>query len=452
MDDFTNRGRWWLPGEEHATVPGTLAYSRTEGARLKVDQALLDSYEAIHEGLEIPVIHGEIEGHRPVSLQQSFCTRGGSESDPQEYFTHRILVGAHLGDHDSQLFTRVSFSLDLLRFWIPRQPIEYDKESRSFSVTLAGAEKCCYNTSLGRTIIYAKKQISQTAFQSFSVERNASISVEPSEQLVLGDIVSCCIRPMQNLITLAADTFCGIDSVNVQPVGLPDTPGSEVEVFFQPVEGDRSDPVYPHDMMFTHDESGSEWSERLDRWYRLSRELESVLNLYFTARFYRKQFVDTRFLALTQVLEAIHRVRYGDTVLPEEDHRRRVDAVLSAAPTEYQSWLKEQLRYSNSPTLRNRLKDLNARFGEVVTDLVGEGKKKESEFRNKVVDTRNFFVHRDPDLKKKAATKSDLSWLTDVLGYLIHAFLLSELGYETAELPKRLAKSPWYRHTKSSRS
>lgn len=106
-------------------------------------------------------------------------------------------------------------------------------------------------------------------------------------------------------------------------------------------------------------------------------------------------------------------------------------------------------QYNNSKEKRSR-QLIHGRLAEVVADLIGTGKR-ESVFRNKVVDTRNYFVHRDPELEKKAATKSELTWLTDILGYLIHAFLLSELGYGAAELPERLAKSPWYRHTRSGR-
>ena len=53
-------------------------------------------------------------------------------------------------------------------------------------------------------------------------------------------------------------------------------------------------------------------------------------------------------------------------------------------------------------------------------------------FVKKVKDTRNYLVHKEPHLKKKAADDEELYWITKTLSYLVRTCLLVEVGL-TAE-------------------
>jgi len=86
--------------------------------------------------------------------------------------------------------------------------------------------------------------------------------------------------------------------------------------------------------------------------------------------------------------------------LPEEEHAKRLEEIIKAAPSQHKEWLKNKLAYSNEPSLRKRLKEI---FNEIRDVIPKEIFPDEEYFIGKVVDTRNYLTHYDKRLKEIAA-------------------------------------------------
>ena len=70
-----------------------------------------------------------------------------------------------------------------------------------------------------------------------------------------------------------------------------------------------------------------------------------------------------------------HRRTTGALDLPEDEHEKRMEAILRAVPEEHKGWLTEKLRYSNELNLRKRIKHIFDEHPQIVDSVVGSGSK-----------------------------------------------------------------------------
>jgi hypothetical protein len=125
-------------------------------------------------------------------------------------------------------------------------------------------------------------------------------------------------------------------------------------------------------------------------------------------------YLQLRFQLIIYASEAYHRRTTTNQETTIEEHNRKISAILKSCHVEYRGWLAEKLKYSYEPNLRHRLKELISKY-ELIFPLFVEGKK--GDFVNKVVNTRNYFAHYDPNLKDMAIT--DMNELYEVIQKLI---------------------------------
>jgi hypothetical protein len=112
---------------------------------------------------------------------------------------------------------------------------------------------------------------------------------------------------------------------------------------------------------------------------------------------------------------------------------------------EYEGWLRERLQYSNEPNLRRRLNDLVGKAEELLTGFIADHKK----FIDRVVVTRNFFIHHDQKLPDKVLRGANLYWTKETLSYVIQACLLTELGFSTEKCRVFFERNARFRYVRS---
>src|SRR5207245_272158 len=91
---------------------------------------------------------------------------------------------------------------------------------------------------------------------------------------------------------------------------------------------------------------------------------------------------------------------------------------------------KSKLKIMNELSLPYRLNELVDKFPYVLEDPV----KERQEFVDNIVNTRNYYAHRTPELKRKAVKDDELFLLTLKMRILVEAFLLYELGFSKSRL------------------
>lgn len=145
--------------------------------------------------------------------------------------------------------------------------------------------------------------------------------------------------------------------------------------------------------------------------------------------------IQHKLLNIIQAIEAYHREIFRESELNLEEHNRKIDKIIAFTPSEYNEWLRDKLRYSYEPSLRNRLKDIVLKF----EDIVGTYKESKS-FIDQVVNLRNDLIHPDATRKVKLIEGVPLRVITKRIENLFEICLLSELGFSNDEIKKLIKK------------
>lgn len=172
------------------------------------------------------------------------------------------------------------------------------------------------------------------------------------------------------------------------------------------------------------------WGGRaLDNWLRMPLELRAFEGLIFGALRHSSLFVETEFLALAQALEAFARATGEQAICDPAELRRGKKAALEAVKkadigAELRQRFEECLAHAGEPNFRQRLEALLGRLPGSAQWLVGD-----SEFEQKVRQTRNHFTHLGIDGGAKAVTGvRELFLLSQRMHALLRALVLLYIG------------------------
>jgi hypothetical protein len=172
----------------------------------------------------------------------------------------------------------------------------------------------------------------------------------------------------------------------------------------------------------------------IERWIaRAEVLLHPVYRLYLGTVYDPQIFLEQRLLSLVQALEAYPRRTTAATDLPEDEHEKRLEAILGAVPEGHREWLEGKLRYSNESNLRKRINDIFEEHPQTSDSVVGISNKDKKSFVN-VIDTRNYRTHFDENLEGRAARGEDLHRINHKLSHLMEMCLIAEIGFEEDDI------------------
>jgi hypothetical protein len=199
-------------------------------------------------------------------------------------------------------------------------------------------------------------------------------------------------------------------------------------------------------MLFKYNDISDNFESYLKKWFENANSLKPMYDLYFGTIHSSNMYVDHKFLSLMQALETYHRRILGGNELSENDHSRRISEILTAIPEQYRQWLEEKLKYSNELSLRKRMKELISKYSDVMSLYISNL----TNFKNKIVDTRNYMTHYDLSLKDKASNDTDLWKLAKKLEILVEVCLLSEIGFTNTQIKNLFQRTQRYKFLNQS--
>jgi hypothetical protein len=92
------------------------------------------------------------------------------------------------------------------------------------------------------------------------------------------------------------------------------------------------------------------------------------------------------------------------------------------------------------------MKELLSRHSDIMSIYISDL----TEFKNKIVDTRNYMTHYDISLEDKASRGNDLWELVKKLEILVEVCLLSETGFTGGEIRDLFQKTQRYKVLRQS--
>jgi hypothetical protein len=406
MEELEFSGWWWLAGDQDNRVPGIMTFSNEEGIRLKLIGSFKEPTQlGSGDQDQYPLILGLTGEGKLVTLFDAIPLRTSftfpALTATQEFRARVGCTGAHFLQPEEARFHKASLEYTHLADWVGTSGFHRELGTEGgilskYRLTYTFPEEVKAAVANGEVCITYAFQEGGDRLWQVSLSQSTSIHVDLSQHLTFDEWLTNFVAPFANLLTLGTTRPNAVTHISMYsehktlstPKGDTEVP---VEVFYQQVWNEKSQakPLFPHDMLFTLHDVAEDFDGVVSNWLRVAKELDSVCNLLFSVR-YRPVFSENRFLNTVQAVEPYHRTKIGS--------RRR--------------------------SLRNSIRYLLGVAQEVASPLITD----EKSFVRKVIATRNYYTHHDPRLRKKAATGSELYWLTQTLSFMMEACLLDELG------------------------
>lgn len=456
IEEFEYKGIWWLPAEPEKEVPGTLRFTPDDGATLDLIGSFKDMTQ-MGTTLNPEIILGFSSGknitlHKCLEIESHLSFPGLLETS---FRAMTVFVGAYFQKPEDIKFKVLQVHYLYLDEWVNISgfDIEYDKHEavikykrpEPIHVTVGDD----YKISIWIQPTYPGLSRVQ---KEARIKQKTHIVVEPSEEKPFDEYRNIMYR-IRNFLSLGVMErvypleIKGTTEVNKQMIEEGKAYYPPVEIFYRSPDIPREPKtIYPFEMLFAFESISHRFEAFLRNWFEKAELLEPVYNLYFATLYNPRMYLEHKFLNLTQIVEPFHQHTYGGKYLSDEDYEEAYDALVNAIPDwierDFRESLETRLRYANEFSLRKRLQDICNEYWEILSKFI----KNKDTFIHRVVDTRNYLVHHDEELKQRAARGRDLFRLIQKLRILVEICLLTELGFSPKEVKKLFAAHRRYRH------
>jgi hypothetical protein len=419
----TFEGKWWVRGREQPPLFGILTFDPARELKLvaknPINLALAEAVSdsaAVQSSSVSPVLHGQDQHGKPVSL---FGCATNSRSVSSELETFEIgalagLVGEELSDWRSPKFLTANVHFTMLHEWLNEFSIEHIKtaEGRAAVTLKPSHEGWVYELGDEEKLRFDRDIVSHESVSEFKWNLGHSAWFHFPSEKSLSAIIDDRITPVQQLLSLLIGERAYAEHVHLYHVD-PYAGGSGVHdqiELLRPNPGLRTAPreVQAFRMIAPFNELELTFQKILTRWFTIYRRIEPVIDLCFAVLFNKSLPMTTRFLELTQALEAYHSRSGHFESTEKKTLAERVDDIFRLHSNEAAEF------FSDIPDAASRIRY-----------------------------TRNYLTHYDEKIRAKTFSERELSQVAFWLLPFLQVCLLKEIEITGAPIRRILHR---YKH------
>jgi hypothetical protein len=399
FDEFTYKGKWWLPNKSDNTVHGSLHFLQNE-ISLEL-HGCLDTFDNNKSGA-VEIILGIAESGEIISLVDSFIKRRWRSPNYEkvEYISNFILVGQHYNSKKEIISDASILSIYNLEEWLLNFPYKWldnniqiskikDRHYEYFKEKVKIEIRNTYTFSEGST--------------SVSSSSTSTIIIKCEEPKSCEWFLSFATKIPQLLTIISGDPFL-IKSIDILGDQIELNGNSKirphVRLFFYYNTSLKPQNKYFPEFSFNFKDFEDYFEDIINKWYELYEKFDSVFLSAMNYCYMPPPSLETRFLNLMQAIECYHRLKYGSNFSLKE----RLKALTQVELSKYMS-LREAINESLVETF---------------------------------VKTRNYYTHYDNTKKEGILKGSELYWNTQKLYLILRVLLLSELNISQGLIEKRV--------------
>jgi len=450
-------GFFWLPDQRDDKFSGTLRIEQSGRIDLELfGETDIERKDPPSTGLDpshwstfqhpdpYARIHGLIEG-RAVTLDDCISVSGNRRLSggvsQSTLSASRAYLGAWYDIDEAPTFSRLLLSMQGLHEWLLLSGLDSQTEHDNgqirrithtfeppseISVTLPDGTELAFGLSWSET------GIGPDATEA-TIRQRARMSIRCSSPISLDAHLSTSLR-FQRLLSLATDQSVDLISLTgFSPEFKRDSHEIPVDIYLHSGRFEQDTRLLRwFRMLFTYPEVADRFQEMIETWYNRYDTVGSAINLHDGLASGGYRYVEGRFLATVQAIEAFHRYSHADQrVMPDEEFDSLVENAIGSVQEERQQWLRQRLQHANEPSLYKRLDDLiepfHSSFG---------AKRERRRFVGSIVDTRNSFVHTAVATGNLADDPASLFRLQQKLEALFQLHMLKLLAFSDEEIEK----------------
>jgi hypothetical protein len=418
------KGQWFLPSDSENEVKGTLSYNPEEGLQLELigtfRNSLIDS--GIHE-----IIHGRTGDGDFVVLLRNFETSYTYSDIPMSsYKASQMIIGEYSYDHKADNISFFTLELDTFSLWkddttIVRtmhadRKIEISLEESGRIKSYIGEGKSVRMTSIGTF----PRPFERNEFQ-FKIQTNLELFYNKNAEFAV------MLRDM-NWIKKFFDFASNYQSSIISITFNTSISAKFCMYFSQKVKMSHRPSYVP--LLFKFSDVKKSWDRKLCSWFDKRKELYDIVN-QLPLNWYTDNPIEEDFLSISRAAELLHtRGDYDNIELPKEEHRKRIECILSSVSENHKAWLQKKLEYSNIVSLRARILDLINNCPESLVELF----KFDNELPKHVTQTRHCLTHYSKNNCKKAKKGKDLVVIMEKLRLVVTIQILKAIGFQDTDI------------------
>lgn len=436
---ITKSGFFFTPSQPDSKHPGILTIS--EGGRAEIEiTAKTVAFSTANE-MEIGWLIGEVEGGYVTLEGCAYRKISLAFGSPAKSLITADAVYEGIGFTKPPTFASVDFSVDGLSEWLGRSAFKINIKERfeDHSITIEQQEpiSCKLPDETSLEIKCEIKIPGSIKYPIIELFQQAYITVTPPQPMTLRHY-----QKLSHQITRFFSFLIGKSAAIHSMVG--ETADDQlhhsqkkVRIYFKSLNGTTKKDFSGHDMLLTYSKLGSKFVPLLSAWMKNYDKLTPALHHHYSLQDDSHRYADTKFIAIAQAIEALHRRTHNTLKWPKEEYRKKLKDILGGCPGTDRDWLNSKLAHGNEITLAERAHELTDRFG----DIFG-GESKVHQIVRGLVNTRNYHAHYDPEGERKALKGAALVGLTYSLQAVFILSILVHLGYTVTEAIE-ISKSPY---------
>lgn len=461
-EKFKLRGFWWLPLKEKDKIPGTLSYDPEGLMELDLDGTFWPETSINNNDYGyLPLLYGKTHDGKYCTLVDvyevfsSLNYSHGSCIIITRVIFNQLYIGDGYVNPDLTLYKAALIEFMDLGAWMHQDPFSYQQlkedskeiimysKPPSISVDVEFIKATIsINPVITHTRYYNsytctnKEIIRITPFSSQNIEWNLKVlfNLQKLFSLLIGRPIY--VIRIQLLLFIDNEIKSRSQEKNFSPL---------VDLCFNQTTKREKRELLPPQIPFTYPSLSNIWEIILNNWFEKSTSLETVTALNFGLSINRDLPVDFKFLAAIQAIESFHRIKGNNLYMSNEDYEPIREILIKAIPESLSSAhldaLKNRIKYGNQYSLQKRLELILKNLPDPIAYLIT---KNDNNFSRRVVDTRNYLVHRDKSLKSKAFDDKEMFNASENLKLLIEFLLLREIGLADDTLKDIMTKHRSY--------
>ena len=466
MESFEHMGSWWLPEEPsepiseipQTAIPGKLSFDPATGGMLEL-MGNLDTADPYGDnvGNKFEIIQGFVSGSgKCVTLHGCFVT---SISQRDTFSETKLIVKYIFTGYqywfdsvEDIVFEKLSVGYTYLNDWMFQNNFNIDvtrtdyKRLRDYSVSYTSPEPI--ELPLDNTTIELWSASGQSStITEVTLKNEYRLTITPQEPLRLIEYLKLINFHVPNFLTLAT----GHTNFPLNVSGIISEDRGGMSIFYKALGyADKARRISPWPMLFTFKDVKEDLLKYLSNWIIKAEKLKATYELYFREQYSKVVVLDSEFLNLAQALEAYHRNVYGGEYLTKEEYEPIKTAIICAIPKcvdkSHRDALEGLLKYGNQYSLRTRLKIV---FSEVLSKQSDDLKKlvgNPTYFIHRLVETRNYFTHRDGEPNTAVLNDDELYQFTRKMRMLLQICFLREMEFPPNEITRLLNANQEYQH------
>lgn len=447
LREFECSGKWWLPKDKRRKFSGTLKFDIEHGGTLELVGIVGHIWNFQLINTKLTIFGTTNEGK--ISLFNCTLTNMTNSKSKLSSISFKFdggVIGRHVLEEENLSMKSVKVYYSYLNVWSKSFRNYYSKVIRE--IYNDGKENASASSRVDSITNYYIKLTTNDRKSYYLNDTSEVVKFEETPYIELFIRRKKKFKEYQKLIK-SIQYFLSLSMrEQVYPLSITgETSHSKAVQFFS-----KLPTVYPSEtllvMNFTLNDVKDNISKYLKNWIDNAEEMDLMYELYFSS-LDRKTSPELTFTYLAEAIESLsHLLDEEDNYIPDEDYnkeeglRKFLEEKLKEHPSfkeldkGAQDSLVSKLGYFNEYTLRTKLKLLLSKENlEIINSRKGISKVTDKKkFVQSVVDTRNYFAHRNPKLKNCILKDRELENATKVLRTLLEIILMAKIGVSSEEI------------------